>query len=137
MRKRLRKGQIFFLILFLPIGMRGNSVNAEEFDRIAPETLKILIESGDRNILIVDVRPKEAYVLGHIKGAINFPWAQDLKSHGDLPQDKTLILYCDCGQEEDSLDTATQMKEKWDYAKIKLLQGGWSKWRGLGYPIEK
>jgi len=110
---------------------------AQEFAHISPEALKKLIESGDSTILVVDVQPKEAYVLGHIKGAINFPWASDLKNAGDLPRDKTLVLYCDCTHEEDSQDVATQLKEKWGYTHIKLLEGGWSGWQRLGYPIEK
>jgi rhodanese-related sulfurtransferase len=85
----------------------------------------------------VDVQPKGAYDLGHIKGAINFPWASNLKSPGDLPRDPTLILYCDCTHEEDSLDVATQLKEKWGYTNIKILEGGWSKWQKVGYPTEK
>ena len=110
---------------------------AQEFAHISPEALKKLIESGDSTILVVDVQPKEAYVLGHIKGAINFPWASDLKNAGDLPRDKTLVLYCDCTHEEDSQDVATQLKEKWGYTHIKLLEGGWSGWQKLGYPTEK
>jgi len=112
-------------------------VYAEEFAHISPEALKKLIESGDPSISIVDVQPKGAYVLGHIKGAINFPWASDLKNAGDLPKDKTLILYCDCSHEEDSMDVAGQLKDKWGYTNIKLLEGGWSNWLKLGYPMEK
>lgn len=128
---------IFLLALMMAMGGMGNLLWAKGFDHISPEALQKLIENGDKSILIVDVQPKGAYDLGHIKGAINFPWAQDLQSNGNLPQDKTLILYCDCGHEEDSADVATQLKEKWGYTNMKLLQGGWSKWQQLGYPIEK
>jgi rhodanese-related sulfurtransferase len=60
-----------------------------------------------------------------------------LKNAGDLPKDKTLILYCDCSHEEDSMDVAGQLKDKWGYTNIKLLEGGWSNWLKLGYPTEK
>jgi hydroxyacylglutathione hydrolase len=110
---------------------------AEEFARITPEALKKLLESADPSILIVDVQPKRVYDLGHIKKAIHFPWAADLKNAGDLPRNKTLVLYCDCTHEEDALDVATQLKEKWSYTNIQLLEGGWSTWQKLGYPIEK
>ena len=112
-------------------------VFAEEFAHVTPDALKKLSESGDKSILIVDVQPKGAYDLGHIRGAINFPWSSDLKNSGDLPRSKTLILYCDCAHEEDSLDVATQLQEKWGYSDIKVLEGGWSKWQKLGYPTEK
>jgi rhodanese-related sulfurtransferase len=113
------------------------SAMAQDFPQVKPEELKKLIESGDQTILIVDVQPKGAYDLGHVKGAVNFPWAPTIKSNGDLPKNKTLILYCDCAHEEDSTDVATQLNEKYGYTNIKLLEGGWSKWRTEGYPMEK
>jgi rhodanese-related sulfurtransferase len=120
------------------VWLAGGLAWAQEFDPITPEALKKMIDSGDPSVVIVDVQPKSVYDLGHIKGAVNFPWAQALKSSGDLPMDKTLVLYCDCGAEGgDSLDTALQLKDRWGYSKIKLLEGGWSKWQQLGYPVEK
>ncbi len=123
-----------WLILF---GMGGHALLAQEFAKVKAEVLKQWIESGDHTILIVDVQPQRAYKLGHIKGAVNFPWAADLKNPGDLPRDKTLILYCDCPHEEDSQDVANQLNEKWGYGKIKLLERGWSNWLKMGYPAEK
>ncbi len=137
MEKFFRNFPIFLLLMIPAMGMMGSFLWAQEFDHITPEVLKKLMEEGDQNILIVDVQPKGAYDLGHIKGAINFPWALDLQSNGNLPKDKTLILYCDCGHEEGSIEVAMQLREKWGYTNIKLLQGGWSKWQQFGYPIEK
>jgi len=137
MKKLLGSVLISLLALVTAVGGTGNLLWAQNFDHIAPEALKKLIESGDKSILIVDVQPKGAYDIGHIKGAINFPWASDLKNAGDLPKDKTLILYCDCSHEEDSLDVATQLNEKWGYTNIKILEGGWSNWLKLEYPMEK
>jgi len=111
--------------------------SAQDIPKVKPEELKKLIEDGDKSILIVDTQPKGAYDLGHVKGAINFPWAPNLKSNGNLPNDRTLILYCDCAHEEDSTDVATQLMEKWGYTNTKLLEGGWSNWMKLGYPMEK
>jgi len=137
MKKLLGSVLISLLALVTVVGGTGNLLWAQNFDHIAPEALKKSIESGDKSILIVDVQPKGAYDIGHIKGAINFPWASDLKNAGDLPKDKTLILYCDCSHEEDSLDVATQLNEKWGYTNIKILEGGWSNWLKLEYPMEK
>jgi rhodanese-related sulfurtransferase len=133
-RNRILAG---FLGLVAVVWVAGGFGWAQEFGHVTPEALKKMIESGDKTILVVDVQPKVAYDLGHIQGAVNFPWEQDLKGNGNLPRDKTLILYCDCGQEEDSTDVATQLKDKWGYTNIKLLEGSWSMWRQLGYPVEK
>ncbi len=60
----------------------------------------------------------------------------EIKSPGNLPKDKLLILYCGCAHEEDSSDVAMQLI-KFDYKKIMLLEGGWLRWVELGYPVEK
>jgi rhodanese-related sulfurtransferase len=109
-----------------------------EFQYISPKELKKLIETK-ADILVVDVQPKIAYEIGHIKGAINFPWASEIKGPVNLPKDKLLVMYCDCAHEEDSTDVAKQLTEEWGYksSNIKLLKGGWSGWLKLGYPTEK
>ncbi len=111
--------------------------SAADIQQIKPDELKKLIESNDPNILVVDVQPKGAYDLGHIKGAVNFPWASEIRSPASLPRNKTLILYCDCAHEEDSTDVAEQLMKKFRYTNIKLLEGGWSNWLKLGYPTDK
>jgi len=141
MMKRKRKGMVKFGALALWVCgfllLSGAQGFAEDIPKVKPEELKEMIEKGDPSIVIVDTQPKGVYDLGHIKGAVNLPWAPNLKSHGNLPKDKTLILYCDCAHEEDSTDVATQLMEKWGYTDIKILEGGWSKWLKAGYPIEK
>jgi rhodanese-related sulfurtransferase len=135
--KRSVKWIGIFVVLVLAIFASSLCALAQDIPQVKPEELKKMIESGDQAIVIVDTQPKGAYDLGHVKGAINFPWASTLKSNGNLPKDKTLILYCDCAHEEDSTDVATQLMEKWGYTNIKLLEGGWSNWLKLGYPMEK
>jgi len=113
------------------------SASAAEIQQIKADEVKNLIGSKKTDFVVVDTQPKGAYDLGHIKGAVNFPWAMELKSPGKLPKNKMLILYCDCAHEEDSIDTATQLMKKWGYTNIRVLEGGWSNWLKLGYPIEK
>lgn len=110
---------------------------AEDIPHVAQAELKKMIEAKRTDFLVVDAQPKGVYDVGHVKGAVNFPWDSDLKSAGELPQDKTLILYCDCAHEEDATDVATQLMEKFGYSKVKLLEGGWSKWQELGYPVDR
>lgn len=110
---------------------------AEDIQHISPQEVKKMIESKKTDFLIVDAQPKGVYDVGHIKGAVSFPWNEDLKSPGKLPKDKLLLIYCDCAHEEDAISTATQLKAKWGYTKVKTIEGGWSGWMKLGYPIEK
>jgi 3-mercaptopyruvate sulfurtransferase SseA len=109
---------------------------AEEIPRITPEELKKMIES-EADIVIVDNQPKGLYDKAHILGAVNLPWAMEIKGPVYLPHDKLLILYCGCAHEEDSASVADQLIEKFGYNNIKLLEGGWLQWVKLDYPIEK
>jgi rhodanese-related sulfurtransferase len=156
------KACVFLLVIISVVlsatpGVAVVSLSAAEVQQIKPEELKRLIETNDSSILVVDTQPKEAYDLGHIREAINFPWAMDIKSPGDLPKDKTLVLYCDCAHAEDSIivfeqpmnnsgfcadeddstDVAKQLMSKFGYGNIKVLEGGWSRWQQLGYPVDK
>jgi len=48
---------------------------------------------------ILDVRQKDVYDQGHIKGAVNAPWGPGLADVLDkLPSDKTIYVYCYTGQ---------------------------------------
>jgi 3-mercaptopyruvate sulfurtransferase SseA len=44
--------------------------------------------------VFVDVRPKDQYDLGHIKGAINIPLSDLMTRLKDLPPHKYIITYC-------------------------------------------
>ena len=136
MKKIIRIPLILLWLIGLPLPVPVITF-ALEIPRIQPEELKRMIESVDSSFLVVDVQPKGAYDMGHIRGAVNFPWNPEIKGPVNLPQGKLLVLYCDCGHEEDSIDTARQLMENWEYTDIKILEGGWSQWRKLGYPIEK
>jgi rhodanese-related sulfurtransferase len=125
-------GALILVLALLPL-----SVSAAEFQQVKPEELKKMIENGKKDFLIVDAQPQGVYKTGHVKGAINFPWAPEIGNPKNLPKDKLFIIYCDCAHEEDATDTATQLMEKWGYTNLKLLAGGWSKWQELGYPVEQ
>lgn len=44
--------------------------------------------------VLVDVRPKEAYDIGHAQGAISLPLSELPSRAGELPKDKLVITYC-------------------------------------------
>jgi rhodanese-related sulfurtransferase len=138
MVKQMKRKQ-GWLSCFLAFALLLTAMPAAAVDipQIAAAEVKKMIEAKGTDFLVVDVQPKEVYDAGHVKGAVNFPWETELKDSGNLPKDRMLILYCDCAHEEDSIDTATQLMEKFGYKNVKLLEGGWSKWQQLGYPVDK
>ena len=124
-------------LLVLTFALTAACASAGDIPQIAAAEVKKMIEAKGTDFLVVDVQPKEVYDEGHVKGAVSFPWDTELKGSGNLPKDKTLILYCDCAHEEDSTDVATQLMEKFGYTNVKLLEGGWSNWQKLGFPVDK
>ena len=44
--------------------------------------------------VLVDVRPKESYDLGHAQGALAIPLWEVASRAGELPKDKLIITYC-------------------------------------------
>jgi len=134
--------KLLFLVLMLAsltvtMSFARVALSADDIPQISADDLKQMIESKKTDFLVIDVQPKGVYDISHVKGAINLPWAADLKSPGRLPRDKMLIFYCDCTHEEDSTSTATQVKQKFGYANVRTLKGGWSGWLKLGYPVDK
>lgn len=56
-----------------------------------PEAIK-MVEEG--KAVWVDVRPKDQYEIGHIKGAINIPLGDLITRLKELPPHKYIITYC-------------------------------------------
>jgi len=61
--------------------------------RISPEQLKEKLDAG-ADLVIVDVRDKEAFDEGHITGAVSIPWGEMEARYTELPGDKETITYC-------------------------------------------
>ncbi len=70
----------------------------EHLYKIPEAELKQLIDDDDQHIFILDIRSREDYLTGHIKGASNIPFREVGNNLDKLPQDKTIIVYCYTGQ---------------------------------------
>jgi len=99
---------------------------------IAPEELKKLIDAKSKDVVVVDTAAALVFEEQHIPGAVNFPYAPTLPQPITLPRTKTLVIYCACNAEEESIDTAKKLSE-FGYTNIKVLKGGWFKWLDMGY----
>ena len=60
--------------------------------RITVEELKPRVDRND--VTVVDVRNKESFDAGHIKGAIHIPLPSTEAYLSYLPRDKTIVTYC-------------------------------------------
>ena len=54
---------------------------------------KALLDQGEQ-VVFVDTRSRVAYEQDHISGALSIPLTEIEARHGELPQDKKIVLYC-------------------------------------------
>lgn len=47
--------------------------------------------------LLIDLRSRQAYLAGHIRGAVHIPYGSLAASKRYLPEDAELIFYCERG----------------------------------------
>ena len=97
--------------------------------------LKSHIESGADDLLILDVRERDAYERGRIAGARLLPRGQlELRVNSELPDPtRRIVVYCELGQIS-TLATAT-LREM-GFQRAVALDGGVKAWRDAGYPME-
>ncbi len=101
---------------------------------MALEELKARIASNPDNLLVLDVREREAYEQGHIPGARLLPRGQlELRVNQELPDPtRRIVACCEFGRIS-TLATAT-LREM-GYLRAVALDGGMKAWREAGYPI--
>jgi len=99
------------------------------------EELKRQIETTPDNLIILDVREKDAYKESHIPSAINIPRGQlELRINDVLP-DPTLriLVYCELGK----ISTLTAaMLQDMGFRRAIALDGGIRMWKEAKYPLQ-
>jgi glyoxylase-like metal-dependent hydrolase (beta-lactamase superfamily II)/rhodanese-related sulfurtransferase len=87
------------------------------------------------NLIILDVREKDAYQEGHIPGAINIPRGQlELRINDALPDPtQRVLVYCELGKIS-TLSAA--MLQDMGFRRAIALDGGIRMWKEANYPLE-
>jgi glyoxylase-like metal-dependent hydrolase (beta-lactamase superfamily II)/rhodanese-related sulfurtransferase len=96
--------------------------------------LKSHVDAGAHELVILDVREREAFQAGHIPGARLLPRGQlELRVNTELPDPTRRILtYCELGKVS-TLATATLRSI--GFQRAVALDGGMQAWRATGYPV--
>jgi rhodanese-related sulfurtransferase len=99
-----------------------------------PEDVKRKQEAGE-SFYFVDVREDNEWQKGHAAGAIHLGKGiieRDIEKA--IPDHSAeIVLYCGGGFRSAIAGDALQ---KMGYTNVISMDGGWSRWRALGYPIE-
>lgn len=89
---------------------------------LSAEEARELVATG--KAVAVDIRNDEAWESGHITGAIHAPGEELEARLGDLPEDETIIVACEDGDE--SAKVAERLREKGLQAAS--IEGGMKAW---------
>lgn len=117
----------------------GKGINVIDSDRV--------VEAGEENIPLIDVRPAFMYEEGHIPGAVNVPLVvpedgsmipddqlvQAIEAAGVEP-DADVVLYCQTGQHAGL--AANTLAEN-GFSDIELYSGSMDDWTAKDLPVSK
>ena len=97
--------------------------------------LKARVDARDRELIVLDVRERDAYDVGHVPGARLLPRGQlELRVNDDLPDPTRRILTCcDFGRIS---ELAAATLRVMGFQRVVALDGGMKAWREAGYPVE-
>ena len=97
--------------------------------------LKTRVENGSDELIVLDVRERDAYEEGHVPGAKLLPRGQlELRVNQDLPDPtRRIVVYCEFGRIS-TLATAT-LREL-GFPRAVALDGGMKAWREAGFPLK-
>ena len=97
--------------------------------------LKARVDGGDKDLIVLDVRERDAYEEGHIASARLLPRGQlELRVNQELPDPTRRILAC-CEFGRISTLAAATLREI-GFQRAVALDGGMKAWREAGYPVK-
>lgn len=116
------------LLLLLWLGLAGSSVSQPSISPLELERLRLAPDAP----LILDVRSREEFAMGHIPGAINLPHDELPSRIGELGRfgQRTVVLYCRSGRR---VGLIRSLVERQGFA-VYDLRGSFNAWRAADLP---
>jgi rhodanese-related sulfurtransferase/DNA-binding transcriptional ArsR family regulator len=98
---------------------------------ISREELRARVAAGD--VVVLDVRPAEEYLAGHIPGALSIPVQELAHRIEELPEDTEIVVYCRGEYCVLAYDAVRQLRDRGRRAL--RLNDGMLEWRLAELPI--
>lgn len=103
----------------------------DAFEPVDAETLMGLLEQ--QAVTVIDVRPQDEYMSGHVDGAINVPPGTLDRHLAVLPRDRPIVAYCRGPYCVMSFEAVGQLRAHgFD---VRRFDTGFPQWKAAGLPI--
>jgi len=103
----------------------------DELEPVSIKELRRRMREGD--ITVIDVRPEQEYLAGHIPGALSIPVAQLKRRLGEIPKSNDVVAYCRGPYCVYSVE-AVGILRKQGY-RARRASEGLPHWRSSGLPV--
>ncbi|MEW6366557.1 MAG: metalloregulator ArsR/SmtB family transcription factor [Acidobacteriota bacterium] len=97
------------------------------------ESTELLRRVRDRDAIVIDVRPREEYEAGHVRGALSIPLSQLKQRLAGLPRGKQIVAYCR-GPYCVLAAEAVRLLRTRGFDAVRLKEG-YPEWRDAGLPV--
>jgi rhodanese-related sulfurtransferase len=103
----------------------------EAMERVDRDALLRRVRKGE--VTVLDVRPEEEYLAGHIPGAISIQLKELERRLSELPRDKDIVAYCRGPYCVLAIQAVEMLREK-GFRAVRLEEGV-QDWRAMGFPV--
>lgn len=101
----------------------------------AVETVELLRRVRSGEVTVLDVRPAEEYVAGHLPGALSIPVGELKARLKEVPKGREVVAYCRGPYCVMALDAVDVLRKKGFIAH--RLEQGVADWRARGWRVER
>jgi rhodanese-related sulfurtransferase len=108
----------------------GDATPWQYAEEISPQDARDQIQSG---AIVVDVRPYEEFVAGHISNVLFMPLEELPDLMEALPKDRLIITVCRTGLRSIQ---ARYILQDAGFSQVTSLRGGMEAWLAAGFPVE-
>ncbi len=105
----------------------------EAFEAISAPLLADLLEIGD--VLLIDARDADAYIKGHITGALSIPAASIALGAAEIDRGRTAVVYGADGWSMEAYAAADKLRTLF-FKDVRVLSGGFAAWNRNGRVVE-
>jgi rhodanese-related sulfurtransferase/predicted transcriptional regulator len=104
----------------------------DELEPVSREELLDRLRCG--TVTLLDVRPEDEFMHGHLPGALNVPLAQLARRLSELPPDREVVAYCRGPWCVLSFEAVALLRR--EGRQVRRLEDGFPEWKAAGLPVE-